>query len=139
MDGDSAVAIGRDMLSKWIQIQIPDSEATGWVSLLTQYTKLDGGWENLPAFTFDEWPLPAYIKNCTEHEIMVTPGDLHLYSLWTNEKYLNQVQVDPGIYHFRDLSLPGTSVYKTIDIYEGQTYYIVYNGAGEHHNCPADN
>ncbi len=139
MNGDSAAAIGRDMLSKWVQVQIPDSEATGWVSLMTNYSRLEGDLNSLPAFTFEEWPQPAYIKNCTEHEILVLPNEFHLYSLWTYEKYLNQVQVNPGVYQLKDITLPNAPVYKEIDIREGQTYYIVVNGAGERHNCPADN
>lgn len=138
-NGTSAVVIGQDMLSKWVQIQIPNTEYTGWVSLLTPFSRIDGDLESIPAFTFTEWPKPAYIKNCTEHDIIILPNELYLYSLWTNANYLNVVQVDPGVYQIQDATLPNAPVYDVIDVREGQTYYITVNGLDEYHNCPEDN
>lgn len=137
--GTSAVIIGQDMLSKWVQIQIPNTEYTGWVSLLTPFSRIEGDLKSIPAFTFTEWPKPAYIKNCTEHDIIILPNELYLYSLWTNANYLNVVQVDPGVYQIQDATLPDAPVYDVIDIREGQTYYITVNGLDEYHNCPEDN
>jgi len=137
--GTSAVVIGQDVLSKWVQIQIPDSEYTGWVSLLTPFSRIDGDLKSVPSFTFTEWPKPAYIKNCTEHDIIILPNELYLYSLWTNANYLNVVQVDPGVYQIQDATLPDAPVYDVIDIREGQTYYITVNGLDIYHNCPEDN
>ena len=135
----SANVIGQDMLSKWVQIQIPGTELTGWVSLLTPYSRIDGNLEDAPAFTFTEWPEPAYIKNCTEHDIIILPNEIYLYSLWANASYLNYVQVDPGVYEIQDASLPDAPVYETIDVQEGETFYITVNGLDEYHNCPENN
>lgn len=135
----SAVVIGQDMLSKWVQVQIPGSEQTGWVSLLTPYSQLDGELKEVPAFTFTEWPEPAYIKNCTEHDVIILPNELYLYSLWTNANYLNYTQVDPGTYQIQDATLPDAPVYDTIDVREGETFYITINGTGESHKCPENN
>lgn len=135
----SANIIGQDMLSKWVQIQIPNTEETGWVSLLTPFSQIDGNLEDVPAFTFTEWPEPAYIKNCTEHDVIILPNEIYLYSLWTNADYLNYVQVDPGVYELQDATLPDAPVYETIDVQEGETYYITVNGLDEYHKCPEDN
>jgi hypothetical protein len=134
--GSSAEVIGQDMLSKWVQINIPDSELTGWVSLMTPYSQLEGDLLQVPAFTFTEWPEPAFIKNCTEHDLLVLPNELYLYSLWTNSQYLNEVQVDPGVYDIKDLFVPGEPVIETVDLQEGETVYITVNGLGVTHKCP---
>jgi hypothetical protein len=134
--GSSAEVIGQDMLSKWVQINIPDSELTGWVSLLTPYSQLEGDLLQVPAFTFTEWPEPAFIKNCTEHDLLVLPNELYLYNLWTNSQSLNEVQVDPGVYDIKDLFVPGEPVIETVDLQEGETVYITVNGLGVEHKCP---
>jgi hypothetical protein len=131
-----AIVIGKDMLSKWVQVNIPNAEYTGWVSLLTPYSKVDGDLSQVPAFTFKEWPEPAYIKNCTEHNLLVTPNELFLYPLWTNSSYLNEVQVDPGVYEIHDLFVPGEPMIEQVDVQEGETVYITVNGLGVKHNCP---
>lgn len=134
--GSSADVIGQDMLSKWVQVNIPGIDATGWVSLLTPYSQLDGDLSEVPAFTFTEWPQPAYIKNCTEHNLLILPNEFYLYDLFTNSQYLNEVQVDPGVYQIKDLSVAGEPVYETVDVQEGETVYITVNALGESHNCP---
>lgn len=134
--GESAVVIGRDVLSKWVQIQIPGlDEATGWVSLLTEFSEIQGDLSQVPAFTFTDWPQPAYIENCTEHDLLILPNELYLYNLYANDKYLNEVQIDPGTYNIQDLFVDGEPVYMTVDVREGQTLYITENALGEMHKC----
>jgi len=137
--GTSAEVIGQDMLSKWVQIRIPESEATGWISLLTPYSQIEGNLSQVTAFTFTEWPEPAYIKNCTEHNIIIMPNELYLNSLWTNAQYLNQSQIDPGFYEVRDADMVGEPLIEKVDIQEGETYYITMNGLGEYRKCPENN
>lgn len=134
--GESAQVMGRDVLSKWVQVNVPGTEFTGWVSLLTPFTKLEGDLSLVEAFTFTDWPLPAYIKNCTEHDLIIGPNELYLYNLYTNSKYLNEVQVDPGRYDIYDLFLPDEPRFLTVDIREGETYYITIDGSGTEHLCP---
>lgn len=132
----SAEAIARDVLSGWAQVLIPNSEKTGWVSIQTDYSKIDGDLSNLPDFTFTDWPAPAHIKNCTEHDMLITPGDFYLFSLYTNAQYLNEVQVNPGAYTVYDLFVPGEPQVQTVHIKEGMQAYITVNGLGEKHKCP---
>jgi hypothetical protein len=135
-EGTSAEVIAQDVLSEWVQIRIPNSEATGWVSVLTRYSKVEGDLRNLPDFTFTDWPLPAYVKNCTEHDIVLEPGDIYLFNIYTNAQYLNELQVDPGSYTVHDMFLPGAPEFQKVDIKEGVTVYITVNGLGEKHKCP---
>ena len=134
--GMSAEVIAKDVLSKWVQIRIPDSEFTGWVSLLTPYTQIEGDISTVNSFTFKEWPEPAFIKNCTEHDLLVGPNELYLYNLWTNSQFLKEVQGDPGVYEIYDLFVPGEPKIQTVDVQEGETVYITVNGLGVKHNCP---
>lgn len=134
--GTSARIIGQDVLSRWVQIQIPDLEKTGWVSIMTDFTRVDGDLASVPDFTFTDWPLPAYVKNCTEHDFVLEPGDIYLFSLWTNAQSLNEAQVNPGVYTAYDLFAPGVPEVQKVDIKEGMTAYLTVNGLGERHKCP---
>ena len=134
--GVSAQVLAVDVLSNWAQINVPDMDTTGWVYLHTPYSKIDGDLSQLPDFTFTEWPAPAYIKNCTEHDMLIGPNEIYLYSLWTNSKYLNEEQFDPGVYEVYDLFVPGEPLVQTIDLQEGETFYITLNGLGVEHHCP---
>jgi len=134
--GESAQVMGRDVLSKWVQVNIPGTEFTGWVSLLTPFTKLEGDLSDIESFTFTDWPLPAYIKNCTEHDLLIGPNELYLYNLYTNGKYLNEVQVDPGRYDIYDLFIDGEPKIQTLDVREGDIIYITVDGSGTEHLCP---
>ena len=132
----STEVIAHDVLSNWVQVLIPNSDNTGWVSIQTLYSKIDGDINNLPDFTFTDWPLPAYIKNCTEHDMFITPGDIYLPNLYTNAEYKNEVQVNPGSYIAYDLFVPGEPEAQKFEIREGAQAYITMNGLGVKHKCP---
>ena len=132
----STEVIARDVLSDWVQVLIPNSDNTGWVSIQTLFSKIDGDLKNLPDFTFTDWPLPAYIKNCTEHDMFITPGDIYLPNLYTNAQYKNEVQVNPGSYTAFDLFVPGEAEAQKFEIREGVQAYITMNGLGVKHKCP---
>ena len=136
LKGRSAQVIAQDVLSDWVQISIPDSELTGWISIQTVYSKIDGDLTQLPDFTFTEWPAPAYIKNCTEHDMYIMPGNEYLPSLYTNAQYKNEIQVDPGTYIAYDLFYPDEPEAQILDVFEGVTAYLTINGQGEGHKCP---
>lgn len=134
--GESAEVIGQDVLSRWVQIKIPNSDLTGWVSIMTDFSEINGDLKTIPNFTFTDYPKPAYIKNCTEHVLLVMPGEFYLENLFTNAQGLNEVRVDSGVYSIYDVTLPDEPLIQTVDIQEGETAYIMVNGLGEKHNCP---
>jgi hypothetical protein len=135
-DGMSVQVIAQDVLSRWVQVNVPGSEAMGWVSAQTRFASVQGDLKSLPNFTFTEWFLPAFVVNCTEHDLVLEPGGVDLYNVFTHSQYLNEQQVDPGIYTVHDLYLPGAPEIKKINIKEGMTVYITENGLGESHKCP---
>jgi len=134
--GTSADIIGQDILSHWVQVNVPNADYTGWVSNRSQFSEIEGDLASVPDFTFTEWPEPAYIKNCTEHDMFITPGDIYLPSLYTNSQYLNEVQVNPGEYTAYDMFITDEPEAQKMSLREGVTAYITFNGLGIKHNCP---
>lgn len=132
--GTSADVIARDVLLRWVQIAIPDSDRTGWVSLKTEFTELNGELSTAPEFTVTDWPLPAYLYNCTEHDMYIMPGEIVLTSYFTHPD--NQVWLYPGTYTVYDDMMPGRPEVKTVEIREGVNDAIVVDGSGNSHKCP---
>ena len=131
--GISAQAVATDVLSDWAQIVIPDSGNLGWVSLQTKYSKLQGDLPALPDFTPTDWPTPAYLRNCTYHEMYVLPGALTLPSSLGYPE--NEIWLYPGQYTIYDLEVPGLPDVLKVDIREGVEVEIVDDGLGDHKNC----
>lgn len=125
--------IARDVLAKWVQIIIPNSKETGWVSVLTQYSQIDGNLNLLPQFTITDWPLPAYLRNCTHHQMFIEPGVVFLDSSYTIE---NEVWLYPGHYTIYDISMADEPAFLEVDIREGLTLEINEDGEGKRRNCP---
>ncbi len=129
----SAEVTARDVLSKWVQIVIPDSKETGWVSIQTQYSQLNGEFDALPDFTTTDLPIPAYLINCTHHDMYVMPGDIVLPSSLFYPA--NSVWLNPGSYTVQDLFVPGEPQVLEFDIREGLEIKIQKDGLDEHRKC----
>ncbi len=132
--GTSTGVIARDVLSKWAQVLIPNSNEKGWISLQSEYSKLNGEFDSLPDFTFTDWPVAAYLYNCTEHDMYIMPGEILLTSYFSAPE--NQVWLNPGTYTVYDYTMPDMPEVRTVDIREGVNDAIVVDGSGEHHKCP---
>lgn len=130
----SAAVIRRDVLSKWVQITIPNSKNTGWVSIQTAYSKVDGDLKALPEFTPTDWPIPAYLRNCTHHQMYILPSEIILPSSFGYPE--NETWLYPGSYTVHDIDVPGEPEVLQFDIREGITVDIKIDGLGEHRKCP---
>lgn len=130
----SAPVIARDVLSNWVQIVIPNSDQKGWISIQTQYSKIDGDLKTLPEFTTTEWPTPAYLRNCTHHQMYILPAEVILLS--SLDQPDNMVWLYPGTYTVYDLEVSGEPEVTTVEVREGVTVEILDDGAGEHRKCP---
>jgi len=133
-ENSSAAVIGRDVLSKWVQVIIPGSKKSGWVSVQTDYSKVTGDLSSLPDFTPTEWPLPAYIRNCTHHQMYILPGEITLPS--TYETPENEIWLYPGRYNVYDLDVPNEPEVSQVDMREGLELDIRVDGLGEKRKCP---
>jgi hypothetical protein len=130
----SAKVIARDVLSKWVQIEIPNSNKTGWVSIQTQYSQIRGDIKYLPENTPTEWPVPAYLRNCTYHQMYVLPAEILLPSYYNYPD--NEVWIYPGSYTVLDIDVSGDPVVAEIVVKEGSDIEIHNDGSGGHRKCP---
>jgi len=130
----STPVLARDVLSNWVQIVIPDSDQKGWVSLQTQYSQVDGDLRTLPELAPTDWPLPAYLRNCTHHQMYILPAEVILLSSLDHPD--NMVWLNPGTYTVYDMDVAGEPEVTTVEVREGVTVEILDDGAGEHRKCP---
>ena len=130
----SVKVIARDVLSKWVQIEIPNSDKTGWVSIQTQYSEIRGDIQYLPEYTPTEWPVPAYVRNCTHHQMYVLPVEILLPSSYRSPD--NEAWIYPGSYTVIDLDVSGEPTVAEITVKEGSEIEIRDDGSGEHRKCP---
>jgi len=133
-EGSSAVVIAQDVLSKWVQIVVPDSDQTGWVSIQTKYSKVGGDLSSLPNFTPTYWPVAAYLRNCTYHRMYIVPGGIRLPS--RDEYPENEIWLYPGIYTVYDIDMPDEPAVLEVDIREGLEVEIQVDGSGDQRGCP---
>jgi hypothetical protein len=132
-DGETVVAVGRDRISRWVLVDLPvGSGAKGWVTTETVYTSLQGDVSSLP-FIEVQPASPAYIRNCTKHEVRVSPADVNLLDKF-NEPY-NEERFGPGIYQVYDLENPERTTIAEIDLSEGETVDIRFDWTGEKSKC----
>lgn len=133
-EGTSAKAIARDVLADWVQIEIPNSNKTGWVSVQTKYSQVSGDLNALPGITTTEWPVAAYLRNCTHHRMLIMPGEITLPSYFGSPE--NEIWLYPGTYTVLDYELPDLPEVMEVEIREGLTVDIMDDGLGEHRKCP---
>ena len=132
-DGETAVAIARDRISRWILIEIPSNPGKrGWVTTETEYTDVQGDPGNLP-FLEEEPASPAFIRNCTKHTILILPDYVELLNKY-NGPY-NEERFGVGVYQVIDIDIPGTAQLDEISLSEGKTVDIIYDGAGTKSKC----
>ena len=73
VQGQTATVLGRDILNQWLYIPIPSQAGKfGWVSTLTIYSSISGQTMDLPVVDSD-LAVPAFIQNCSTHNMMVQP------------------------------------------------------------------
>jgi len=132
-DGETALAVGRDRISRWILIEIPSKPgARGWVTTETEYTDVEGDPSNLP-FMEEKPASPAYIRNCTRHTMRISPTGVELLSKF-DEPY-NEEQFGVGTYQVYDLENPHNEAILDVSLSEGKTVDIIYDWAGEKSKC----
>jgi hypothetical protein len=129
----SAAVIQRDVLSNWVQIKIPNSENTGWVSIQTKYSKVDGDLTPLPEFTPTDWPVPAYLRNCSLHQMYIMPAEIVLPPASAFPE--NEIWLYPGSYVVYDIDVAGEPDVLQVEMSEGKVVEILDDGNGEHRKC----
>jgi hypothetical protein len=135
MEGQSAKALARDVLSKWLQIRLPDNpQKTGWVSIQSHYSTVSGDVASLQEITPTDWPVLAFLRNCTLHLMQAQPGGILIPSV--NNFQENYAQLNPGVYMIHDLEVDGRPEVMEVEVKEGSEIDIRDDGSGEHRKCP---
>ena len=131
----SAEVIARDVLSNWVQIKIPKSNKTGWASIQTKYSEVEGEISSLPEVSITEWPVAAYLRNCTFHRMYILPSQIYLTSSLGYPE--NEIWLYPGKYVVYDLDAASDPVeLLEVDIREGSDIEIREDASGDRHHCP---
>ena len=132
--GDTALAVGRDRVSRWLNIEISNGEgATGWVSILTEFTNVSGEVDRLPVVPIEP-AIPATIRNCTGHTMWILPAQIQLLPQG-NEPY-NEDRLPPGSYRVYDLDVAANTILLEVDLREGLSVDITRDGADDRSKCP---
>ena len=135
MDGQSATASGRDVLSDWLRIHIPGHPGdTGWVSIQTNYSLVSGDVSSLPEITPTDWPIPAFVRNCTYDQMQADPGGIVLPPVTSFPD--NDVRLNPGTYRIYDTDVDGSPEVLKVDLREGSAIDVRDDGNGDHKKCP---
>jgi hypothetical protein len=133
--GESATGLARDVLARWVQVPMPGQpDKTGWVSIQTDYTVINGNVLDLPELMITDWPVASYLRNCTHHEMIIEPGDTVIPSSYGAPD--NEVWIYPGIYTVYDYDLPDQPEVMSVDLREGFEIDIRTDGSGETRKCP---
>ncbi len=131
--GQSATASARDARGGWLYIPLPDDPtASGWVSAGTGVSSVHGDVNSLPVKNVDP-PMPAIIRNCTFHPMMIRPGDVLLQP--QTDISGRSAHFPPGTYSAYDQNVSNKKV-MTIDLKEGLSVDIKVNGTGMTYSCP---
>jgi hypothetical protein len=132
-DGETAIAVGRDRISRWVLIELPGQPGVkGWVTTETEYSSVQGDVSTLPFVTVEP-ASPAYIRNCTKHTMYIYPAEVELLTKY-DDPY-NEERFGVGVYQVYDLENPHDEVIQVINLSEGRTVDILYDWAGEKSKC----
>ena len=132
-DGETAIVVGRDRISRWLMIKLPGNpDARGWVTTETQYSTVNGDASSLP-FIEVEPARPAFIRNCTKHKILILPDYVQL--LPKGDAPYNEDLFAVGVYQVIDITVHGEARLADISLSEGRTVDIIYDGTGERSKC----
>lgn len=134
-DGQSATALARDVLAEWVEVPLPgQANQTGWISIQSQYTLVDGDVMTLPEVEPTYYPVAASLRNCTLHQMLITPGNIILPSL--DNFPANEVRVNPGAYVVLDTDVDGYPQVLKVEVREGSSTEVRVDGDGEKRKCP---
>jgi len=132
----SAKVLARDVLDKWAQIQIPNSNKTGWMYIQSDFLRVEGEIKDLPEITPTDWPVAAYVRNCTHHRMWVFPGEIVIPSSFSHPD--NESWINPGSYRVYDIDVAGDPEVAQVVVKEGSNIEINEDALGEHRKCPQD-
>ena len=133
-NGQSSQATARNNDGSWLYIYVPAYPSVyGWAFVGTQYSLVQGDVSALEVKPVDP-AVPAYIRNCTYHPMLIQPGNV-LLQPQTDSKN-NKKQFPPGSYAAYDQSAEGKPKILSISLKEGVSVDIKKDGLKNSYTCP---
>jgi len=134
----STVAVARNEAADWLLVQDPSAAgSTAWVHAGSRYIVIEaeaGAVQALPLQTVDP-AVPAYIRNCTFHPMLIQPAGVLLKEQFDAPN--NMQAFAPGVYEAYDQNQEGKPKVKTEELREGKTIDIITDGLGNTYPCPS--
>lgn len=132
--GEVGTASARSEDGDWLLLGIAAQPgASAWVSAASQYSAVVGDPGTLPVSVVEP-PVPAYLRNCIFHPVMIQPGDVLLPEQFNAPD--NQKQFNPGIYEGFDQNVEGYPKIFSVELREGKTVDITHDGLDNTYSCP---
>lgn len=133
-NGARSKAIGRNPTGNWLYAEIPSDPGTyGWVSADSTYSAVEGPASGLPLTPYDV-ASPAYLRNCTFHPMLIQTAGFILKEQFDAPN--NRRQVNPGHYEAWDQSEVIANPVLEVDIREGDSVDINFDGFHNAYYCP---
>ena len=133
-NGTRSQAMGQNPTGNWLYAEIPSNPGTyGWVSADSTYSAVEGPASDLPLTPY-EAASPAYIRNCTFHPMLIQPAGFILKDQLDTSN--NRRQVNPGHYEAWDQSEVILEPVLKVDIREGDSVDINFDGFHNAYYCP---
>jgi hypothetical protein len=132
-EGNLATALARNADGSWLFIPLPgDSSKFGWISTQSGFSTIQGEVSSLAEQPYPP-AVPAYIRNCTFHTMLVKPGDVQLKDQTYSPD--NKKQFNPGEYRIYD-QIESNTLVKTLRLSEGDSLDITTDGLNNVYACP---
>jgi hypothetical protein len=133
-DGETATILARSIMDGWVQIEIPSQEGqTGWISVQTNFSVINGNLLDLPRVDAVEWNVGSYLINCTPHQMIVKPGNVILEPI--DDAPANRVWFSPGLYSVYDMDVEGQPVAANLTVTEHREFHILKDGTRKQWSC----
>jgi hypothetical protein len=133
-NGQSSNAGARNSDGTWLYIYVPNYPTVfGWAYVGSQYSTVEGDVNSLPIKLVDP-AVPAYIRNCTFHPMLIQPGGILLQP----QTSINgrKGQFPPGTYSAYDQSVKSKKPVFSITLKEGVSVDIHTDGLKNTYTCP---
>ena len=95
---------------------------------------MSGDVTKLPEIEPTDWPVPAFLRNCTFHNMTAEPGGILLPAL--SNFPANDVRINPGTYRVYDTDVDGAPEVLKVELKEGSAIDIRTDGDGLRRKCP---
>ena len=133
-NGEQGTIAARNEDNDWYYMEIPGQPgSSAWVSGASQYTSIQGDSLAAPVMFVDP-PVPAYLRNCIFHPVMIQPGNVLLAEQFSAPD--NQKQFNPGIYEGFDQNVEDYPKIFNVELREGNTIDITSDGLNNTYACP---